>query len=271
MHLNVFGMFCHGFAAPVCGWRFASPEQARGYLSSRQPMASCWDGATGWRTARCGAPSRASKKCSNGVRLDHGGGWTTQYCHLQRGSVTVRKGERVSAVDVLGWTGNSGRSELPHLLFQVERRGRPVDPFSANCNNSILLSADLPRCDASTSGGMQTALWSASEHLAHYTAPTIIQRAGLTVEVPEKERAIYDGYPGAASATALALVGYTARSRARSSRPLSPDQTAISSSRSGVRSTKTGHHIFPMPVSTASRRYDHRASIVRSSPSPERH
>ena len=101
--------------------------------------------------------------------------------------------------------------------------------------------------------------------------PTIIQRAGLTVEVPEKERAIYDGYPGAASATALALVGYTARSRARSSRPLSPDQTAISSSRSDVRSTKTGHHIFPMPVSTASRRYDHRASIVRSSPSPERH
>ena len=22
-------MLCHGFAAPVCGWRFASPEQAR--------------------------------------------------------------------------------------------------------------------------------------------------------------------------------------------------------------------------------------------------
>ena len=147
-------------------------------------------------------PSREGRECGNGVRLDHGGGWTTQYCHLQRGSVTVRKGARVSAGDELGRTGSSGRAELPHLHFQLERHGRPVDPFGG------AQPADPPRCAASASGRTETALWRASEYPARYT-PTIVHRAGLAAEVPEQERAVHDGYPQAAPATAPALVGYT--------------------------------------------------------------
>ena len=30
------------------------------------------------------------KDCGNGVRLDHGDGWSTQYCHLKRGSIAVK-------------------------------------------------------------------------------------------------------------------------------------------------------------------------------------
>ncbi len=176
---------------------------------ARLPVVAAADGVVvGWRDGmedspvRGLDPSRDGRECGNGVRLDHGDGWTTQYCHLQRGSVTVRQGARVSAGDELGRTGSSGLAEIPHLHFQVERNGRPIDPFAG------APPTDPPRCAASVSGGMKTALWRDSEHPAHYT-PTIVHRAGLAAEVPEKERAVHGAYPSTASVTAPALVGYT--------------------------------------------------------------
>lgn len=144
---------------------------------------------------------REGRECGNGVRLDHGDGWTTQYCHLERGSVAVRRGARVSAGDLLGRVGSSGRSELPHLHFQVERNGRPVDPFSG------ARSADPAPCEALPAGPTGTALWRASDHPAGYI-PTVVHRAGLATVAPEKERALHEGYPGAAPVTAPALIGY---------------------------------------------------------------
>ena len=146
-------------------------------------------------------PSRAGRECGNGVRLGHGGGWTTQYCHLQRGSVSVRKGARVSAGDVLGRTGSSGQAELPHLHFQVERNRQAVDPFSG------AQPADPPHCDASSPDPARKTLWQAAGDLGSY-APTIIHRTGLTTAVPEKRRALYESYPRVAPVTAPALIGY---------------------------------------------------------------
>ncbi len=146
-------------------------------------------------------PVRAGRECGNGVRLDHGSGWTTQYCHLQRGSIRVRKGAQVVAGDVLGRTGSSGWAELPHLHFQVERNGRPVDPFSG------AQATDPSRCDMPASGGERTGLWRNPELAAGYL-PAIMHRAGLTTEVPEKRRAYHGGYPRTAPTTAPALVGY---------------------------------------------------------------
>lgn len=146
-------------------------------------------------------PSRTGRECGNGVRLDHGGGWTTQYCHLQRGSVSVRKGARVSAGDVLGRTGSSGQAELPHLHFQIERNRQAVDPFGG------AQPADPPHCDASAPDPARKTLWRSAEDLGSY-APTIIHRAGLTTVVPEKRRALHEGYPQIGPVTAPALVGY---------------------------------------------------------------
>ena len=33
------------------------------------------------------------KECGNGVVIDHGQGWETQYCHMRRGSIRVRQGQ----------------------------------------------------------------------------------------------------------------------------------------------------------------------------------
>jgi murein DD-endopeptidase MepM/ murein hydrolase activator NlpD len=70
------------------------------------------------------------KECGNGVLLDHGNGWTTQYCHLLNGSVTARAGQTVRAGAVLGAIGNSGASETPHVHFQLAKDGAIVDPFT---------------------------------------------------------------------------------------------------------------------------------------------
>ncbi|WP_309605373.1 M23 family metallopeptidase [Phenylobacterium sp.] len=77
-----------------------------------------------------GAASVAGKECGNGVVVDHGAGWVTQYCHLARGSVRVKVGEAVAAGQPLGRVGLSGDTEFPHLHLTVRHDGRAVDPFS---------------------------------------------------------------------------------------------------------------------------------------------
>ncbi len=71
-----------------------------------------------------------NRACGNGMVIDHGGGWTTQYCHLRSGSVRVRPDQRVAAGAVLGQVGLSGRTEFAHLHFTVRKDGIVLDPFT---------------------------------------------------------------------------------------------------------------------------------------------
>lgn len=72
----------------------------------------------------------AGRDCGNRVAISHGAGWITDYCHLKKGSVALKKGDRVAMGDVLGQIGMSGRAQFPHLHFSVQHRGKPVDPFA---------------------------------------------------------------------------------------------------------------------------------------------
>jgi hypothetical protein len=77
-----------------------------------------------------GAASVANVECGNGVVIDHGGGWETQYCHLARGSIVVKTGQSVQAGAPLAKVGLSGNTEFPHLHFTVRHAGKVVDPFA---------------------------------------------------------------------------------------------------------------------------------------------
>lgn len=74
----------------------------------------------------------AGRECGNGVVLDHGDGWQTQYCHLEKGSVQVSKNQIVQAGAVLGRVGLSGRTQFPHVHLSVRKDGAVVDPFAPN-------------------------------------------------------------------------------------------------------------------------------------------
>lgn len=69
------------------------------------------------------------RECGNGLVLDHGGGWETQYCHLRQGSVAVKVGDRVGHGHVLGLVGYSGFAAFPHVHLTVRKNGATVDPF----------------------------------------------------------------------------------------------------------------------------------------------
>ena len=75
------------------------------------------------------APDITGRECGNGLVIDHGNGWETQYCHLAQGSLAVTRGQRVEAGTRLGTVGASGESEFPHLHLSLRKDGAVVDPF----------------------------------------------------------------------------------------------------------------------------------------------
>lgn len=80
------------------------------------------------RTA--GKATIAGKECGNGVLIEHGDGWQTQYCHMAKGSVRVKPGDQVAPGQPIGLVGLSGDTEFFHLHFTVRYRGKAVDPFA---------------------------------------------------------------------------------------------------------------------------------------------
>jgi murein DD-endopeptidase MepM/ murein hydrolase activator NlpD len=62
----------------------------------------------------------------NSVSLRHGYGVSTIYGHMNE--LTVEAGQKVERGDQIGTLGSTGRSTGPHLHYQVQVNGSPVDP-----------------------------------------------------------------------------------------------------------------------------------------------
>lgn len=62
----------------------------------------------------------------NVVRLDHGFGIVSKFGHNSK--ILIKNGTRVKRGDLLAEMGSSGRSTGPHLHYQIEIKGRPVNP-----------------------------------------------------------------------------------------------------------------------------------------------
>ena len=60
--------------------------------------------------------------------LEHPQGYESMYGHLSR--VIVAPGDSVRAGQVIGLSGNSGRSTAPHLHFEIRRGGQSIDPLT---------------------------------------------------------------------------------------------------------------------------------------------
>lgn len=72
----------------------------------------------------------ANKGCGNGVFIDHGNGWKGIYCHLKKGSINVKKGQKVKAGDKIGLVGQSGFAQFPHIHLGLYHNDKIIDPFS---------------------------------------------------------------------------------------------------------------------------------------------
>jgi murein DD-endopeptidase MepM/ murein hydrolase activator NlpD len=76
--------------------------------------------------------------CGIAVRLEHGGGLSTRYCHMSR--MAVAPGMAVRRGQVIGYVGSTGLSTGPHLHYEMYRGGRQVNPSSVQFVSRALLS-----------------------------------------------------------------------------------------------------------------------------------
>ena len=69
----------------------------------------------------------SDETCGTGIIIQSGN-WRHNYCHLQHGSPIVKQGERVVTGQQIGKTGNTGRSNGPHLHWGLKYKNDWVDP-----------------------------------------------------------------------------------------------------------------------------------------------
>lgn len=137
--------------------------------------------------------SVAGKECGNGIVVTLGDGWEAQYCHLRKGSVAVKPGQKIAAGDPLGLVGQSGKAAFPHLHLELRHDGQTVDPF------------DPDRSEICDPKGAASELW--SDPIAY--VPSGLLEVGLAATPPDYE-AVKAGLPAAPelSADSPALVGW---------------------------------------------------------------
>jgi hypothetical protein len=68
------------------------------------------------------------------VRIDHGGGYTTYYAHLNGFNVSV--GQSIGYGKVIGWVGSTGGSTGPHLHYEQRLNGNDIQ---ARFNGTLAL------------------------------------------------------------------------------------------------------------------------------------
>ena len=68
------------------------------------------------------------------VILDHGRGYQTLYAHLR--SISLLSG-RISQGQIIGYLGESGSAQGPHLHFQLLYRGQCVERVNQSCPEPI--------------------------------------------------------------------------------------------------------------------------------------
>lgn len=135
------------------------------------------------------APSLEGRDCGNGLVIDHGGGWETQYCHMARGSLLHKTGDQIAAREDLGLIGLSGNTEFPHLHISVRKDGVEIDPFD-------------PDGTATCGPGPEPALWASP---IDYVPGGLIG-AGFADQVPQWEAIRAGLLPAPLTPTAPALV-----------------------------------------------------------------
>lgn len=114
------------------------------------------------------------RECGNGVRIDHGDGWMSLYCHLRRGSTMVLEGDEVTAGQPLALVGLSGQTSFPHLHFDIRQNDRPVDPFVGTKRDAACGPGEAP-------------LWNRDVRKALDYRPLLLANSGIAATVPDKD------------------------------------------------------------------------------------
>ncbi len=78
-----------------------------------------------------GVVKRADRRSSGygrHIRITHGFGYISLYAHLYK--YVVRRGQKVKRGDLIGFVGSTGRSQAPHLHYEIIKDGKHVNPLN---------------------------------------------------------------------------------------------------------------------------------------------
>ncbi len=78
-----------------------------------------------------GKVTRADSNSSgygNHIRIDHGFGYVSLYAHMSK--YNVSPGKKVKRGDLIGFVGSTGRSQGPHLHYEIFKDGERVNPMN---------------------------------------------------------------------------------------------------------------------------------------------
>lgn len=95
------------------GMDFTSPRGTPVYASGNGVVVRADNSAAGY---------------GNHIRIDHDFGYESLYAHLYK--FNVRSGQRVKRGDLIGFVGSSGRSEAPHLHYEIFKDGERINPIN---------------------------------------------------------------------------------------------------------------------------------------------
>ncbi len=62
------------------------------------------------------------------IRIDHGYGYVSLYAHMS--AYNVKRGQRVKRGDLIGFVGSTGRSEAPHLHYEIRKDKERINPIN---------------------------------------------------------------------------------------------------------------------------------------------
>ncbi|MCV0426902.1 MAG: M23 family metallopeptidase [Roseibium sp.] len=145
-----------------------------------------------------------NKECGNGVVVDHGGGWETQYCHLRKGSVLVNAGDQLDRGQKLGEVGYSGFAAFPHVHLSLRKDGKTVDPFIGAVERS---AKQIEVCASGDNGkqNLERSLWQTDTELMLEDALGSIIQLGFS-DGPVTTLNLEQGLENAPSGRSPALV-----------------------------------------------------------------
>ena len=131
-----FCMPVHGFLSSRYGWRGKRPHRGIDIpLKIGDSVRSAFDGIV-----RVAEGSSRTGGYGNLIVVRHPNGLETYYGHLSQ--ILVEENEVVSAGEVIGLGGRTGRSTGPHLHFETRYMGKAFDP-----ERVVDVPGDSLRCD----------------------------------------------------------------------------------------------------------------------------
>jgi murein DD-endopeptidase MepM/ murein hydrolase activator NlpD len=95
------------------GMDFTSPQGTPIYATGNGKVTRADSGSTGF---------------GKHIRIDHGFGYVTLYAHLSK--YNVKRRQKVKRGDLIGYVGSTGRSQAPHLHYEVRYNGVQVNPIN---------------------------------------------------------------------------------------------------------------------------------------------